>query len=85
MANLQSPHARFGLVWSEGALYSTGLRNAFHIWYDLLGPGGYLAFTDSIWRKADPPPAVNAMFEQEYPAMGWLADDLARSQACRFV
>ena len=85
MANLQQPRASFDLVWSEGALYNIGLRNALGICYDLLRPGGYLAFTDSIWRKADPPPAVSAMFAQEYPTMGWLGDGLAAIEACGFV
>ncbi|HRP97894.1 MAG TPA: class I SAM-dependent methyltransferase [Rhodocyclaceae bacterium] len=77
MARLQQPHASFDLVWSEGALYNIGLRNALRICHDLLRPGGYLAFTDAVWRSEDPPPAVRAGFDQDYPGMGWLDEDLA--------
>jgi len=67
----------FDLIWSEGALYSIGLRPALEVCHDLLRPGGYLAFTDAIWRRENPPEAVKAGFDLDYPGMGWLEDDLA--------
>jgi len=77
MASPQQPRGSFDLIWSEGALYNLGLRNALRICHDLLHPGGYLAFTDPVWRKDNPPPAIKASFEIEYPTMGRLEDDLA--------
>ncbi|MBK9179450.1 MAG: class I SAM-dependent methyltransferase [Acidimicrobiales bacterium] len=62
--------ASFDLVWSEGALYQIGLDAALRVCRDLLRPGGYLAFTDAVWRRDDPPAAVRASFEIDYPAMG---------------
>ena len=76
MASPQQPPGSFDLIWSEGALYNLGLRNALRICHDLLRPGGYLAFTDAIWRKENPPPAIKASFELDYPTMGRLEDDL---------
>ncbi len=77
MAQPDRALGRFDLVWSEGALYGIGLRNALRVCRGWLRPGGYLAFTDAVWRKEHPPAAVRAMFDEEYPAMGWLDDDLA--------
>lgn len=77
MASPHQPPGSFDLIWSEGALYNVGLRNALRICHDLLRLGGYLAFTDPVWRRENPPPAVRASFEPDYPTMGWLADDLA--------
>jgi len=68
---------RFDLVWSEGALYNLGLDYALRVCRGLLRPGGHLAFSDAVWRKADPPPEVKASFDLDYPAMGTVADDLA--------
>lgn len=68
----QAP-ASFDLVWSEGALYCIGLANALDLCRDLLRPGGYLAFTEAVWRKDNPPAEVRAMFDVEYPAMDRLA------------
>ncbi len=84
MANLQQPPESFDLIWSEGALYNLGLRDALRVCHDLLRPGGYLAFTDAIWRKESPPPAVKASFDLDYPAMEWLADDVAAIHDCGF-
>lgn len=77
MADLDRSPGRFDLIWSEGALYSIGLREALQVCYRLLRPGGYLAFTDAVWRKDNPPPAVKAAFQSDYPTMGWLDDDVA--------
>lgn len=84
MARPEQPLGSFDLIWSEGALYNIGLRNALQVCHGLLRPGGYLVFTDAVWRKANPPPVVKASFDLDYPAMGWLSDDLAAIQDCGF-
>lgn len=84
MAQLELPLESFDLVWSEGALYNIGLRKALRICHDLLRPGGYLAFTDAVWRKENPPAAVRAGFDLDYPAMGGLDQDLAVIKDCGF-
>jgi len=85
MSDSGQPLSGFDLVWSEGALYSIGLRAALGLCHGLLRPGGYLAFTDAIWRRADPPPAVKAGFDLDYPTMGRLEDDLAAIRDCGFT
>jgi len=84
MACLEQSPGSFDLIWSEGALYNIGLRDALRLCHDLLHPGGYLAFTDAVWRKNDPPAEVKASFDLDYPAMGWLVDDLAAIQDSGF-
>jgi SAM-dependent methyltransferase len=84
MARLEQSPGSFDLVWSEGALYSIGLRDALRVCHDSLRAGGYIAFTDAVWRKNDPPPEVKASFDLDYPAMGWLGDDLAAIQDSGF-
>jgi SAM-dependent methyltransferase len=82
MARPGQPLGVFDLIWSEGALYNIGLRDALRVCHGLLRPGGYLAFTDAIWRRKNPPPAVKAGFDVDYPTMGWLDDDIAAIQDC---
>ncbi|MBN2409992.1 MAG: class I SAM-dependent methyltransferase [Candidatus Aminicenantes bacterium] len=72
----QTPNS-FGLIWSEGALYNIGIERALRICHGLLRPGGYLAFTDAVWGKNDPPPEVKAIFDLDYPDMGRVPDILA--------
>jgi SAM-dependent methyltransferase len=84
MARPGQPPGAFDLIWSEGALYNIGIRDALRVCHGLLRPGGYLAFTDAVWRKEDPPPEVKAGFDLDYPAMGWLDDDVAAIRDCGF-
>lgn len=63
----------FDLIWSEGALYNIGIENALRIYHRYLQRGGYLAFTDAVWRRENPPPEVKASFE-DYPGMGRAKD-----------
>ncbi|HOD36255.1 MAG TPA: class I SAM-dependent methyltransferase, partial [Syntrophales bacterium] len=67
MAEPGLPPASFDLVWSEGALYNIGIEKALRVCRALLRPGGYLAFTDAVWRRDNPPPEVKASFEADYP------------------
>jgi SAM-dependent methyltransferase len=84
MARPGQPWGGFDLIWSEGALYSIGLRNALRVCHGLLRPGGYLAFTEAVWRRKDPPPEVRATFELDHPTMGWLDDALEAIDDCGF-
>lgn len=77
MAQPGGPPESFDLIWSEGALYNLGIENALRICHGLLRPGGYLAFTDAVWRKENPPPEVKASFDLDYPTMGRVADVVA--------
>lgn len=84
MASLDLPPASYDLIWSEGALYQIGIERALQICHVLLRPGGYLVFTDAIWRKENPPDEVKAGFDMDYPSMGWLEDILAAIQRSGF-
>lgn len=76
MAHPAYPAESFDLIWSEGALYNIGIHQALRVCHDLLRPGGYLAFTDAVWRKEQPPPEVKSGFDLDYPTMGWVNDVL---------
>lgn len=84
MAHLEQPPESFDLIWSEGALYHIGIENALRICHELLRPGGYLAFTDAVWRKENPPQEVKASFDLDYPTMGRVDDVLVAIEKCGF-
>ncbi len=84
MAALDLPPERFDLVWSEGALYHLGLEAALPMCRRLLRPGGYLAFTEAVWRTADPPREVREAFA-DYPAMGRAEDVRSLLEATGFA
>lgn len=84
MARPGLPAASFDLVWSEGALYNIGIASALRVCSGLLRAGGYLAFTDAVWRRENPPAEVKASFDLDYPAMGRVPDILAAIAAGGF-
>jgi SAM-dependent methyltransferase len=84
MAALGLPLESFDLIWAEGVLYNIGIAKALRICRSLLRPSGHLAFTDAVWRKADPPAEVRASFNFDYPAMGRTPNVLAAIQKCGF-
>jgi len=83
MADPDQPRESFDLIWSEGAFYNIGIARALRVSHSLLRLGGYLAFTDAVWRMADPPAAVKASFD-DYPTMGTVADVLSTIQRSDF-
>jgi len=85
MARLEQPPESFDLIWSEGALYNIGIGNALRICHGLLRPGGYLVFTDAVWRRENPPAEVKASFDMDYPDMGWAEDVVAAIENRGFV
>lgn len=78
MGALDLEPGSFDLIWSEGALYSIGLDTALPVCRSLLRPGGWLAFTDAVWRVEEPPGEVRAVFDADYPTMGRVPDVLQR-------
>jgi SAM-dependent methyltransferase len=75
--------ASFDLIWSEGALYNIGIEEALRLYYPVVKPGGYFAFTEAVWRKDNPPPEVKAAFE-DYAGMGSARDVLAKIEMSNF-
>ncbi len=45
----------FDLIWCEGAVYMLGIAEALRLWRPLLKPGGFIAFTEPVWLRPDPP------------------------------
>lgn len=84
MLDLDYEDETFDVIWSEGALYFMGVINALIKCWKLLKPGGYLAFTEMVYLTDDPPDAVVKYFQNEYPSIKTIRDNLDLIQAGRF-
>lgn len=69
MSSLDFHPATFDLIWSEGAAYSMGFKNALSTWKPFLVKQGYLAVTELTWIRPDPPDEAKRFFAEEYPVM----------------
>lgn len=68
----------FDLIWSEGAVYIMGFERGLREWRHLLKPGGYLAVTEISWLMPEPPEAPRRFWQEDYPGMGTVDENLKR-------
>jgi ubiquinone/menaquinone biosynthesis C-methylase UbiE len=71
----------FDLVWSEGAAYIMGFDNALTQWQRLLRQGGYLVASEASWFQANPPTELVTFWNENYPAIRSVEDNLAAARA----
>jgi SAM-dependent methyltransferase len=74
----------FDLIWSEGAIYIIGFERGLRQWRSLLKPGGFVAVTELCWLKPDPPAAAAAFWQEGYPEMATIEQNLARLTAAGY-
>ncbi|MDP7080109.1 MAG: class I SAM-dependent methyltransferase [Candidatus Undinarchaeales archaeon] len=67
MTDMNFDPGTFDVVWSEGALYLMGFINGLKACRMLLRPGGYIAATEIVWLRDDPPNKLRAFWDAEYP------------------
>ena len=75
--DLSTEHMKFS-EYSLRHIGSDGIARALEVCRPLLRIGGYLVFTDAVWRRPDPPQDLKATFDLDYPAMGTV-DDLLKT------
>lgn len=83
MRQLPFEPASFDVVWSEGALYILGFASGLETVKPLLRPGGYVAATEVVWLKPDPPAEV-VDFWTAYPGIAPIEDKLCSITATGF-
>ena len=66
MNEMAFPEASFDIIWSEGAIYNLGFEAGLEKVKEFVKPGGYVAVSEAVWLKPDPPPEV-VEFWQQYP------------------
>ena len=76
ITNLKEPFNYYDLIWSEGAIYIIGLTKALQQLKLFLKPQGYLVFSELTWLKNNSPQQVKSFWQQEYPNMRNIEDNL---------
>ena len=84
MFELDLDPASFDVIWSEGAIYIIGFERGLCEWKPLLKTGGYLAVTELTWLKPDPPGEIKAYWNENYPGMKMVEENLAIIQAAGY-
>ena len=75
MTEMAFPMSSFDIVWSEGAIYFLGFEAGLRKIKDFVKPGGYVAVSEAVWLKSNPPTEV-VEFWNEYPEIDTVAAKL---------
>lgn len=67
----------FDLIWAEGSIFIIGFEEGLKRWRMLLKPKGYMAVSDLVWLKADPPEKVKNFLRSDTPGVKFAEDLLA--------
>ena len=84
MHALPFPPQSFDLIWVEGAAYIIGFERALIAWKPFLKAEGYIAMSELVWLRAEPPTEVVDFFADAYPTMTDIATNVAALQACGY-
>jgi len=75
MKKMTFPGSSFDVIWSEGAIYNLGFETGLKAFKNLVKPGGYVAVSEAVWLKPNPP--VGAVeFWEDYPEIDTIAAKL---------
>lgn len=75
MKEMTFPASSFDVIWSEAAIYNIGFEAGLRALRKLVRPGGYIAVSEAVWLKLNPPSEV-IEFWQEYPEIDTVAAKL---------
>ncbi len=84
MMEMDFPDETFDLIWSEGALYIMGVGDALRRCGALLRPGGFLVFSEVCWLQSDPPGELREFWEQSYPDIKSVSENVSLANDCGF-
>jgi SAM-dependent methyltransferase len=77
MAALDFEPGSFDVLWSEGAIYIIGFEKGLREWQPFLKKDGYLAVTELSWLKPAAPAEARTFWNENYPDMHSLEENLA--------
>lgn len=74
----------FDLIWSEGAIYIMGFERGLREWRPLLASGGYLVASEATWLRFDPPARLAQFWQEAYPLMTTIEENLRTIEAAGY-
>ena len=75
MKDMNFEEGGFDAIWSEGAVYLMGFEKGLRHFKGFVKKGGYIAVSDAVWLKPDPPESVIA-FWKDYPEIDTVANKI---------
>lgn len=84
MRSLPFEEEKFDLIWSEGAIFVIGFEEGLREWARFLKNGGYMAVSEVTWTSSDIPDELKDFWDQNYPQMKGLEENLEIMERCGY-
>lgn len=84
MHAMDFPAGSFDAIWSEGAAYIMGFNNALRKWKPMLKPRGFLVVSECTWLTVAPSPDAQDFWDEAYPAMQTLEQNLELARDAQY-
>lgn len=84
MAHLSFERESLDAIWSEGAIYNIGYKHGLRYWHQFLRPGGFVAVTDAVWFRSNPPQEVWRFWNDAYDQIDTIDHKIEQMQAAGY-
>ena len=78
MTQLSFEDESLDLIWSEGAIYNIGFEKGLQEWKRFIRRNGYIAVTESSWLTDCRPTEIESFWQDAYPIMDTLENNIAK-------
>ena len=84
MLNMDFPEEYFDIIWAEGSIFIIGFEKGLEEWRKFIKEDGYLAIHEMAWLKDDPPQEIFEFWQQVYPAITTIENNLDIIKKCNY-
>jgi ubiquinone/menaquinone biosynthesis C-methylase UbiE len=74
----------FDIIWAEGSIFIIGLETGLKEWKKFIKSDGYIAIHEMTWLKKDPPKEIYDYWQETYPAISTIDDNLKLIEKCGY-
>jgi len=84
MFEINYPDGFFDIIWAEGSIFVIGFEKGLTEWKEFIKSDGYLAVHEMAWLKENPPKEINDFWNQVYPDITTINDNLRIIEKCGY-
>jgi ubiquinone/menaquinone biosynthesis C-methylase UbiE len=84
MLELDFEEESFDVIWSEGSIFIIGFIRGLREWRRLLKLHGFLVVHEMTWLQPDPPSEIADFWEEVYPDVKTVEENLERIPPCGY-
>jgi SAM-dependent methyltransferase len=74
----------FDIIWAEGSIFIIGFETGLKEWKKFVKSDGYIAIHEMTWLKKDPPKEIYDYWQEVYPAISTIDDNLKIIEKCGY-